>query len=188
MEIDNIRTIKKKRKIKNIPSAIRSIFFNPINIIIAPPLTATKRIEFLGYIASDIFGSPFSVNVRKHRMAREAQSDIHPSENRLKGWMTVVRSSLRFARWLIVVNGRYVYARANGSQNAEPAWNTLVTNAFPPPPFSPKVKYHLKRLPPLSNDSSFVRLFQPISRISSSFFCSRIFFRNLQVFCKIRNL
>lgn len=132
MEIDNIRTIKKKKKIKNIPSAIRSIFFNPINIIIAPPLTATKRIEFLGYIASDIFGSPFSVNVRKHRMAREAQSDIHPSENRLKGWMTVVRSSLRFARWLIVVNGRNVYARANGSQNAEPAWNTLVTNTFPP--------------------------------------------------------
>lgn len=80
----------------------------------------------------------WSANVRRHRIAR-VQSDIHPSENRLKAWMTVVRTAPRFVLWLIVngVTCRYMQAMV---------FTKRETSVKRPCTGFSSVKYHLKRL------------------------------------------
>lgn len=83
------------------------------------------------------------------------ETDIHPSENRLKAWMTVARcvAVARFAPWLIVnvYTGRQWLAKRE-----TPAWNA---------PNPCKISLGEHALATFSNDSSFVRLFGVCSLI-----------------------
>lgn len=87
--------------------------------------------------------------------------------------MTVVRSAPRFARWLIVVNGRNVYTRAMGRETRNTQHETPLY-----PTVSPSPSKISLGLPPLCNDSSSVRSFQPflLRPLFSNFFRNKIRF------------